>query len=82
MEILTLLSGFALSIGLVVGAELSSRNPSHIEATSHSANYSPYQYAGDYYNSLPSSFTQGMNGSLRSALTTLIKPKEVGVYSS
>ena len=53
-----------------------------VSATSHPANYSLYTYSGTYYDGISSSATEGMSGSLRTALTTLIHPTSVPTYSS
>lgn len=52
-----------------------------VDATAHTANYSDYIYDGDYYSSIGSSLTEGLNGTLRQELTTLIFPKAWYTYS-
>ena len=55
-----------------------------VSATQHASNYDAYAYSGSYYNSITNSattLTEGMNGTLRSTLTTLIHPTNVPVYS-
>ena len=46
-----------------------------VSATSHPANFDEYTYSGSYYDSaISSSDTEGMNGTLRQHLTSLIHP--------
>ena len=52
------------------------------EAAQHIDNFDSYTYSGTYYNSISESATEGMSGSLRQSLTTLINPKSVPSYSS
>ena len=48
-----------------------------VSATSHPGNYDEYTYSGSYYDSaISSSDTEGMNGTLRQHLTTLIHPAQ------
>ena len=51
------------------------------EATQHADNYAAYTYSGTYYNGISDSATEGMKGTLRSSLTSLIYPKEFYKYS-
>ena len=48
-----------------------------VEASTHTDNYDPYVYSGSYYEGI--SGGEGLNGTLRKALTTLCYPK--GFYS-
>ena len=72
---------------LMLGASLASnifRQPVRTEAAQHTSNYAEYTYSGNYYDGI--SFTSGngvdgMDGSLRQALTSLIFPKGWYEYS-
>ena len=71
-------SVFALGLGLVVSQNVA---PTKLEAEQHLENYDPYYYDGSYYNTIDFSGGDGLNGSLRTSLTTLIQPKEFYTYS-
>ena len=73
-----------VSAVLVAGACLSLNaavriNP--IYATQHIDNYSEASYSGHYYDSLSGSYTEGLHGTLRKALSTLVFPKSWYTYS-
>ena len=51
-----------------------------VEAESHPTNYAAYTYSGTYYDSLTAD-GEGMSGTLRKALTSLIHPTTVPSYS-
>ena len=82
-------SGILLSLLLAVSvfgaftSFVSSKNNTfqEVEAASHPANYASYTYSGSYYNGLGNNLTNGMEGTLRSGLTTLIHPTSVPTYS-
>lgn len=74
----------ALSIAFALGIGLAARANStyeEVDATQYVGDYSPYTYSGTFYNDFDFNATGGMNGSLRTALTTLIKPKGFFTYS-
>ena len=73
-------SAFALSLGLAISHNVV---PTKLEAEQHLDNYDPYYYDGTYYDSLHmENLNDGMNGSLRTALTTLIQPAGFYTYGS
>ena len=55
--------------------------PMELLAVDYPQNFDSYTYNGSYYASISSNLTEGMNGTLRSALTTLILPKDWYTYS-
>ena len=69
---------FALGIGLAINTQ---KQPIAVEAAQHTANYADYTYSGDYYNALNTNGTDGLSGSFRKALSTLIFPKAWYSYS-
>ena len=72
--------GAALSIGIAVSIN-NSNNIKPAEAASHPSNYARYTYSGSYYSSALSTASEGMDGGLRTALTSLIHPTSVPSYS-
>ena len=79
IKILTLATSIAIGISVAV---FNHASPSKVEAEQHINNYSAYTYSGDYYNWLTTeSYSDGMNGSLRTTLTTKIKPQGFYTYS-
>ena len=72
--------GAALSIGIAVSIN-NSNNIKPAEAASHPSNYDRYTYSGSYYSSALSTASEGMDGGLRTALTSLIHPTSVPSYS-
>ena len=54
-----------------------------LDATQHASNYSYYVYSGDYYSKHKIDFNaaQGMNGALRTKLTSEIVPAQFPTYS-
>ncbi len=73
-------SAFALSLGLAISHNVT---PTKLEAEQHLDNYDPYYYDGTYYDSLHmENLNDGMNGSLRTALTAKIKPAGFYTYGS
>jgi endonuclease I len=54
--------------------------PIVVEAAQHAANFDLYTYTGTYYNSITAT-GEGLNGSLRNALTDYILPKAWPTYS-
>ena len=59
-----------------------------VNATQHAGNYADFTYSGTYYSQnskkvvIDSTLTDGLNGTLRSKLTTLSNPKSVPQYGS
>ena len=73
---------FVLGLGLVV-VNNNKQHATAVEATQHVANYSEYSYSGSYYNSVDvESLTQGMSGTLKSTISSLVHPKGTVTYSS
>ena len=80
LRIAILSSVFALGLGLAVSHNVA---PTKLEAEQHLDNYDPYYYDGTYYDSLHmENLNDGMNGSLRTALTAKIKPAGFYTYGS
>lgn len=77
-KIATLSVAFTLGIGLATHA-----NTAHeeVDATQYIGNYDSYTYSGNYYNNFDFAAAGGMNGALRTALTSWIKPKGFFTYS-
>ena len=69
---------FALGIGLAINTQ---KQPIAVEAAQHKDNYTGYVYSGNYYSSLNTSGTDGINGSFNSALSTYVFPKAWYTYS-
>jgi len=46
-----------------------------VEAATHTENYDPYYYEGNYYNNLDKSGEEGLDGSFRKALGSYVFPK-------
>ena len=78
IKIVTISAVFALGIGATITIK---NSPNTVEATQHSGNFSSYTYSGNYYSSLSTSGTDGLNGTFRKALTTYIYPKGWYIYS-
>lgn len=77
---------FALSATVfVLGAVALSKINKNVDvvfAVQHESNYSEYTYSGSYYDSIDNnSLIGGLNGTLKSALATLAKPKAYYTYS-
>ena len=70
---------------LIVGVSLSINMTSNVKpvyATQHFYNYDEYTYTGHYYDSIDYvNVTEGLNGTLRERLTSLIFPKAWYTYS-
>lgn len=81
-----LLSAIALSLSLVLTGLLPiainsvSKEAVEANATQHISNYDEYSYDGSYYDSITDD-GEGLNGSLRTALSEYILPKEWPTYS-
>ena len=80
IKIATLTTVFAVGIGTVA---FNNVTPTPVVAEQHLDNYDPYYYDGTYYDSLHmENLDDGMNGSLRTALTAKIKPAGFYTYGS
>lgn len=72
---------FALGVGLA--AANFNKQPQPVVAQQHVANYDEFVYEGTYYDSLDiEALTDGMNGTLRTTLKSLVSPKGTVSYSS
>lgn len=69
----------ALGIGVFSGIN---QKTTQVNATPHTSNYADYTYSGSYYSSLTGSYTDGLNGTLRTTLSSLIFPKGWYTYGS
>ena len=81
LKITTMSTVFAFGLGLISNVNV---NSTTVYATQHSENYSTYTYSGNYYNGLSaydSPATEGLNGTLRKRLSSLILPKAWFTYS-
>ena len=79
LKVVTVSTVFAFGVGLFASV---AKTPSANLAVVHIDNYDPYVYEGTYYDSLPETSTEGLNGTLRTALTSLIYPKGWYTYGS
>lgn len=71
---------FALGLSLI---SINSNNHfEKVEAVQHIDNYGEYTYTGSYYDGISSTSSEGLNGTLRTSLTTLIHPTRWYGYSS
>ena len=77
----TLTAVFALGLG-VAAVKTSNQTFSVVEAEQHKENYEDYRYSGTYYDNIDFKGTEGLNGSIRTSLTTLIHPKGWYTYGS
>ena len=75
-------SVFVFGLGLV--AVHSNKEPDVVYAANqHVENYDPYTYSGSYYSSINTDeLTEGLEGTLRQKLTTLIHPTKWYTYGS
>ena len=74
-----------LSVVLSLSVAIAIKNSGKIEqatAASHPANYASYTYSGSYYSDSLQTASEGMDGGLRTALTSLIHPTSVPTYGS
>lgn len=77
-------SALLLTSSLMIQIGLRAKNnqePIEVHAAQKNYNFDPYTYEGSYYDSLPNSPTQGMNGTLRTSLSSLIQPEAYYTYS-
>lgn len=72
----------SVALTLCIGVAVYTNTPhKEVDATQYNDNYAPYTYSGDYYNGFNFDATGGMNGALRTSLTTKIKPEKFFTYS-
>ena len=79
LKLIALSAAFALGAGLALNQ---SKAPLNVEALQYLDDYEPYVYSGSYYNTIDFDASNGMNGALRKAITSLIKPKGFYTYGS
>ena len=79
LKILTMFTVFSLGASLVVHFNVT---PTRVDAAQHLSNFDPYTYSGSYYDNIDFNGGYGMNGTLRTSLTSLIKPEGFYTYSS
>ena len=81
---ISLLKSLIISSFMIVGGSFSvdyNRIPVKQEANQYLADFAPYTYNGNYYNSIDFTKSEGMNGDLRKAITSLIVPQGFYTYS-
>lgn len=79
LKVITLSSAvFALGAGLLLNIN---KEPQQVDAATHVDNYASYTYSGTYYSSITDSLTDGLHGTLRKNLGTLVRPKSWFTYS-
>ena len=78
IKLASLVTVFAFGLGLAINTQ---KQPIAVEAAQHTANYADYTYTGNYYSSLDTSGTDGLNGTFLNALYTHIFPKAWYTYS-
>ena len=71
-----------LTLGVSLYVNINTKAPTENIAAQVDTNFAPYTYNGDYYSSINFDAGDGMEGELRQALTTLIRPKGYVEYSS
>ena len=74
-----------LCVAFTAGAALvkyQNTNTAKVYAAQHIDNYNSYTYNGHYYDSINFNDEGGMNGELRTSLTSLIRPAGFYIYSS
>lgn len=77
-KIATISTIFAFGIGFLSNQF---RKEEPLFAEQHSENYAAYTYSGNYYSSISSNLSEGLQGNLRKALGSLILPKAYYTYS-
>ena len=70
------------AFGIALSTTVKKESPIVAEAAQHAGNFDLYTYSGSYYNGIATDASYGMNGSLRTTLTSLIFPKGWYKYSS
>ena len=78
IKIATVSAIFAFGVGFLAN-QFKTIEP--LLAEQHSDNYAAYTYTGNYYSSITGSLTEGLQGTLRKSLSSLILPKDWYTYS-
>ena len=68
IKIVTVFTAFAIGGSLLSNHFIRYKE---LDATQYIGDYDPYTYSGSYYNGFDFDATGGMNGALRTSLTTL-----------
>ena len=76
-----LISFVTFSVGASLAFHVNTK-PNRVDATPYVGNFASYTYSGSYYDSIDFNSGYGMNGALRTSLTSLIKPAGFYTYSS
>ena len=79
LKILTTFVAFSVAASLTIHLN---DEANRVDATPYVGDFTPYTYNGSYYDSINFDSGYGMNGSLRTSLTSLIKPAGFYTYSS
>ena len=72
---------FSTALAFSVGAVSLFNKPQQLFAVAHEDNYDAYTYSGDYYAFVSNSLTEGLHGTLRTTLSSLIFPEDWYTYS-
>ena len=84
MKIKKCLYRIALAVALTLSAAFVScssyAKTTRARSVQHVDNYTHYTYEGDYYNDININARGGMNGALRTSLTSLIRPNDFYIY--
>ena len=78
-KLLLITSTFALGVSLFV---VNSKKPIEVNASPVTENFGEYTYDGHYYDEISENASEGLSGSLRTSLTSLIFPANWYTYSS
>lgn len=76
-----LITFVTFSVGAGLAIHITAK-PSRLDATPYVGNFASYTYSGSYYDSIDFTSGYGMNGTLRTSLTSLIKPAGFYTYGS
>ena len=76
-----LITFVTFSVGTSLAIHVNTK-PNRVDATPYVGNFASYTYSGSYYDSIDFNSGYGMNGTLRTSLTSLIKPAGFYTYSS
>ena len=79
IRIITLSTALSLTLGLVI---FDHTDPIKVEAEVHASNYDEYTYSGSYYSDSLFIGTDGMNGTLRTAIGEHVRPAGFYTYGS
>lgn len=75
------LSAAVFALGAAALSNQFNKEAEGVYAVAHPDNYADYPYSGSYYSSISSNLTEGLNGTLRKSLSSLILPKAWYTYS-